>query len=194
MNIGKLVWATVSAALAFGVNHQMRPRLEASFERAEPGEAARGALTLVDSGLQVETTGVHVVIEDQVHVGKQYQLREISLRSIRAQGAAPSLELFIAMPPGLHATPGTRIDPSALLQLELPIRATGRLGSRESFVQRDATGVGRVLAGSWQFTDIHENWDSGSAELVAEARVELQVETARGVHLLTGKWTGRLFL
>jgi hypothetical protein len=128
------------------------------------------------------------------HFGKKYQLREISLRSQLARGGVPSCELFVALPDRANAAPGRRIDPSSLLQLELSVQPTGRLGARESFVQREAAHVGRVLTGTWQFTDVRENWDTGHVELEADARVELQVENARGVDLLTGRWTGRLIL
>ncbi len=192
MIVKRLIWAAISLALAFGTNIAARPRVEASFERAGAQEEQRGVLTLSETALEIPTTAVHVVAEDIVHLGKTYQLREISLRSQLARGAAPSCELFLKLPDRAHATPGRAIDPASLLQIELAIEPTGRLGARESFVQRAAAQAERVLTGTWPFTDGREGWDSGKAELQADARVELQVETARGVELLTGRWTGRL--
>lgn len=192
--VKRLIWAAISLALAFGINIVARPRVEASFERGGVQEEQLGVLTLADSSLEIPTSGVHVVAEDIVHLGKTYQLREISLRSQLARGAAPSCELFITLPDRAHAMPGRQVDPDSLLQIELAIVPTGRLGARESFVQRDSTQAGRVLTGSWQFTDVREVWDTGKAELQADARVELQVETARGVDMVTGRWKGRLLL
>jgi len=133
----------------------------------------------------------HVVIQDVQHLGKQYRVRELSLRSVAARGTAPSFELFAALPDTL-AAPGQAFDPRALLQLELVVQPSGRLGVRGSFVQQTAGEPEPVLTGSCQFTDIREVWDSGKAELQADARLELQVERGRGVALLTGKWSGRL--
>jgi hypothetical protein len=194
MSVGKLIWAALSAAVAFGVNIAARPHIEASFERGGVQEAQLGNLTLSDPALEIPTTGVHVVAEDLLHFGKKYELREISLRSTLSRGAVPSCELFIALPDRAGAMPGRAIDPNALLQLELAVHPTGRLGARESFVQREAADVGRVLTGTWQFTDVREVWDTGKAELQADARVELQVENGHGVRLLTGRWSGRLIL
>jgi hypothetical protein len=191
--VKKLIWAAISLALAFGINIAARPHVEASFERGGAQEEQRGVLTLSDS-LEIPTSGIHIVAEDIVHFGKKYELREISLRSQLPRGAAPSCELFVKLPDRAHAMPGRAIDPGSLLQIELPVQATGRLGSRESFVQRDSAQAGRVLTGSWQFTDVREVWDTGKAELQAEARVELQVESARGVDMLTGRWVGKLLL
>lgn len=188
----RLFWAAISLALAFGINIAARPRVEASFERGGAQEEQLGVLTLSEPALDIPTTGVHVVAEDIVQLGKTYQLREISLRSQLSRGAAPSCELFIKLPERAHAAPGRAIDPNSLLQIELAIEPTGRLGARESFVQRDAAQSGRVLTGTWQFTDVREVWDTGKSELQADARVELQVETARGVDLWTGRWSGRL--
>jgi hypothetical protein len=189
-----MIWAALSAALAFGVNTVARPHAVASFERGGAQEAQLGALSLSDPPLEIPTTGVHIVVEDFQHVGKTYQLREISLHSGLARGAVPSCELFITLPERIGATPGRQLDPNTLLQLELAVQPTGRLGSRESFVQREAAQAGHVLTGTWQFTDVREVWDTGQATLEADARVELQVETAHGVDMLTGRWTGRLIL
>jgi hypothetical protein len=190
--VKRLIWAAISVALAFGINIAARPRVEASFERGGVQEEQLGVLTL--DSLEIPTSGVHVVVEDIVHFGKKYELREISLRTQLARGAAPSCELFLKLPDRAHATPGRAIERDSLLQVELQVQPTGRLGSRESFVQRDSTQAGRVLTGSWQFTDIREVWDTGRAELQGDARVELQVESAHGVDMLTGRWKGRLLL
>lgn len=194
MSVGKLIWAALCGALAFGVNVAARPHVEASFERGGAQEAQNGLLTLSDPPLEIPTTGVHVVAEDLQHFGKTYELREISLRSTLARGGLPSCELFIKLPDRAGAAPGRAIDPNTLLQLELAVQPTGRLGARESFVQREAAQAGPVVTGTWQFTDVREVWDTGQAELQADARVELQVENGRGVDLLTGRWTGRLIL
>lgn len=192
MNIAKIVWAMVSAGLAFGLNLHLRPNFQAAYEREGQPQSVEGALTLGDPALEISTTGVRIVVEDQEHMRKEYKLRELSLRSQNGPGSVPSCELFITLPSATRATPGEPVDARSLLQLELPLQPLGRLGSRESFVQRDETGPGRVITGSWQFTDMRENWDTGSATLQADARVELQIETASGVRMLTGKWTGRI--
>lgn len=194
LNAGKLVWAVLSAAIAFGLNHFARPHVEAAFERGGASEPQLGTLTLSDPALEIATGGVHVVAEDLQHLGKTYALREISVRSQAPRGNVPSFELFIALPAGADASPGRVIDPKSLLQLELPVQQTGRLGGRESFVQREAGQLAPVLTGSWQFTDVRENWSSGQGQLEADARVELQVESAKGVDMLTGRWSGRLLL
>ena len=192
MNIAKIMWAMISAGLAFGLNVQLRPNFQAAYEREGQSESVEGALALGEPALEIPTTGLRIVVEDQEHMRKQYQLREISLRSQNARGSVPSCELFITLPSAARATPGQPVDPRSMLQLELPVQPLGRLGARASFVQREESAPGRVVTGSWQFTDIRESWDTGSATLQADARVELQVETASGVRMLTGKWTGRV--
>jgi hypothetical protein len=194
VNLRNWIWAAVSVALAFAINVLARPHVEASYERGGAQEPQLGTLTLSDPSLEIPTGAVHVVAEDLPHLGKVYELREISLRSQAARGGVPSFELFVTLPDRVHAIPGRAIDPNELLQLELAVQLSGRLGARESFVQREAAQAGPVLTGTWQFTDVREVWDTGAAELQADARVELQVENARGVDMLTGRWTGRLLL
>jgi hypothetical protein len=189
--IPKLIWGAVSMALAFGLNTQLHPRYEAAFERTEPLEQ-RGTLVLSDPALELPTLAVHVLAEDFVHMGKRYEVRELSLRSMQARGGAPSFELFIALPASVGATPGRRLDPTVLLQLELAVQPSGRLGARNSFVQRATGEPEPVLAGSLQFTDLREVYDTGQPELRGEARLELQVEHGQGVQMLTGKWSGQV--
>jgi hypothetical protein len=191
VNIAKIIWAVVATATAFGVNLHMRPQFEAAYERSEPHEV-HGTLVVSGQGLEIPTLAAHVVVEDMVHVGKVYGVRELSVRSQSPVGAAPSFELFAALPDSVGAVAGRRLPPSALLQLELVVQETGRLGARESFVQRDAAGAGRVVTGSWQFTSMREVSDTGQPEIRGEARVELQVERDGKVELLTGRWSGRV--
>jgi hypothetical protein len=125
-------------------------------------------------------------------MGKRYEVRELSLRSGQARGGAPSFELFVALPASLGVTPGRQLDPRVLLQLELTVQPSGRLGTRGSFVQRPSGEPEPVLTGSLQFTDIREVYDTGNPELRGEARLELQVDHGAGVQLLTAKWSGRV--
>jgi hypothetical protein len=189
--ISKLIWGAVSLAIAYGVNTQMHPRYEAAFERGEPLQQ-QGTLLLSDPALEVPTLSLHVLVEDFVHMGKRYEVRELSLRSLQARGGAPSFELFAALPGSVGATAGRRLDPSVLLQLELAVQASGRLGARGSFVQRPSGPPEPVLTGTLQFTDIREVYDTGQPELHGEARLELQVEHGSGVQMLTAKWSGRV--
>lgn len=189
MNVAKLVWAAVSLAVSFGLNTQMHPRFVAAYEATESHEPV-GTLKLSDESLEIPTLAAHVVVEDLVHLNKVYNVRELSLRSASAQGAVPSFELFAVLPGNLAVSPGRRPDPSVLLQLELAVQPSGRLGGRESFVQREAANAGLVLTGTFQFTDVRQVNDTGKPEWRGDARVELQVERERGVDLLTGRWSG----
>ena len=189
--IPKLIWGVVSMALAFGLNAHMHPRYEAPFEHGEPLDQ-QGTLTLSDPSLELPTLALHALVDDFVHMGKRYPLRELSLRSQQARGGGPSFELFVALPASVGAIPGRRLDANALLQLELTVQPNGRLGGRGSFVQLPGAEPAAVLTGSMQFTDLREVNDTGQPEVHGEARLELQVEQGRGVQLMTGKWSGRV--
>ncbi|HKP64382.1 MAG TPA: hypothetical protein VJV78_46915 [Polyangiales bacterium] len=189
--IPKLIWGAVSMALAFGLNVQMHPRYAAPFEAGEPLDQ-HGTLVLSDPALEVPTLSLHVLAEDFVHMGKRYPVRELSLRSQQARGGGPSFELFVDLPTSVGAIPGRRLDPNALLQLELTVQPTGRLGARSSFVQLPGAEPASVLTGTLQLTDLRAVDDTGQPEVRGEARLELQVEQGRGVQLMTGKWSGRV--
>lgn len=193
--IGKLVWAAVSTGIAFGLNWQMHPVFEAAYERAEVRTAA-GTLTLNQEGTPIEITTLagHVVVADVKHLGKIYSVRELSLRSLAPDTAAPSFELFASLPATVAAEPGRPRAPDVLRGAELAVRESGRLGAREAFVKRQGNERGRVLAGSVLITDVSELFDDQGVSLghQAVARVELQLETSRGVDMVTGRWTGRL--
>jgi hypothetical protein len=190
--IGKLVWAALSTALAFGVNWQMAPVFHAAYELSEPRSQA-GTLRLKQDGavLEIASLSAHVVMEEVKHLDKTYAIRELSLRSLAPASATPSFELFLSLPVPLAAGPG---GVPALRGAELVVRQTGRLGARESFVKRQQSEPGRVLAGSVVLTDISEiEGAPGQAPgYQADARLELQVETARGIDMVTGRWNGRL--
>ena len=189
--IPKLIWGAVSMALAFGLNLKMHPRYEAPFERAEPLDQ-HGTLVLSDPALELPTLALHALADDFVHMGKRYPVRELSLRSQQARGSGPSFELFVELPASVGAIPGRHLDPNALLQLELTVQPTGRLGARGSFVQLPGAEPASVLTGTLQLTDLREVNDTGQPEVRGEARLELQVEQGRGVQLMTGKWSGRV--
>ena len=191
MSVGKILWAVIATATAFGLNLHMRPHYEAAYEKSEPRDP-RGAFVLSGQALEVPTLAAHVVVEDMVHLGKTYRVREVSVRSIADRGSASSFELFVALPDSVGAVAGRRLDPSALLQLELPVQETGRLGARQSFFQREVGAANRVITGSWQFTSVREVWETGQSEIRGAARVELQVEREGGVDLITGRWSGRI--
>ena len=189
MNVAKILWALVATATAFGLNLKLRPQYEAAYERTEARDP-RGTLVFVSPALEIPSLAAHVVVEDMVHLGKTYRVRELSVRSQSPSGAAGSFELFAALPDSIGVVAGRRLDPSALLQLELAIQETGRLGARESYVQPDPAGPARVVSGSWQFTSVREVWESGQAEIRGDARVELQVEREGRVELIAGRWSG----
>lgn len=189
--VAKCIWAAVSVGLAFGLNVHMQPKFVAAYERHESGDAV-GKLVLNEPPLELPTLAAHVVVEDVAHLNKVYAVRELSVRSQSARGSAPSFELFAALPDNLGLAPGSRPAATILLQLELAVQSTGRLGGRESFVQRDSAQLGRVVAGTFQFTDLRKVDDDGKSGFRGDARVELQVERERGVDLLTGRWSGPL--
>lgn len=195
MVTGKLIWAAVCAALAFGLNHQLRPEFEAAYERTEAPDAT-GNLTLWRAGVPLElpSRSAHVVVADLVRFGKKFPVREVSLRSVAAAGAAPSFELFAVLPDDLQVVPDAPPAPGALRGRELAVRERGRLGARPSFLKRTADGPSRVIAGSLRFTDVRQAAQApgGVESYVAEARLELQVENDHGVELLTGRWRGTL--
>jgi len=193
--IGKLVWAVVATGVAFGLNWQMHPVFDAGYELAEVRTQA-GTLTLTQDGAPLEIAMLpgHIVVADVKHLGKIYPVRELSLRSLAPETAAPSFELFASLPATLAAEPGRPRAPDVLRGAELVVRESGRLGGREAFVKRKDDERGRVLTGSMLITDVGELFDDQGVSLghQAVARIELQVETSHGVDMVTGRWSGRL--
>lgn len=196
MVVGKLIWAAVCTALAFGLNHQLRPQFEAAYERTEAPDAT-GNLTLWRAGVPLElpSRSAHVVVADLWRFGKKFSVREVSLRSVAAAGAAPGFELFAALPDDALVVPEAPPALGALRGRDLAVRDRGRLGARPSFLRRTVDGPSRVIAGNLRFTDIRPAPHSpgGRQSYIGEARLELQVESEHGVELLTGRWTGALY-
>jgi hypothetical protein len=189
--IGRLVWGVAAAAIAFGLNHQLRPHFEPGYERSETTEAL-GHLAL--GSLEIPSRGAHVVVADVSQLGRIFPVREVSLRSVASGTSLPSFELFAELPGTVSAVPGAAQSPRVLRSVELRVRESGRLGARPSFLKRTAADAGKVLAGTLLFTDVRlAPLQHGAAEVfVGDARLELQVETERGVELITGRWTGQL--
>ncbi|HEX4354965.1 MAG TPA: hypothetical protein VHZ95_18670, partial [Polyangiales bacterium] len=150
-----------------------------------------GSLSLSHSGgtLEIPLMVTHIVTVDVVRFGRASKVRELTLRA--AGSGAPRIELFAS----LLDTGGDLIDgahdPTVLLQTELPLVQRGRLGTARSQVYLDGATPSRIVTGNFMLTDLVDAAGT-HREYTAEGRIEVQVETARGIDLMTGKWSGRL--
>ncbi len=78
-------------------------------------------------------------------------------------------------------------------QLDLALAATGRLGSRRSYVMVTGEARNNVVSGTLRLTEVAPiNDPSGKRSYKAVGRIELQVETPHGRDLIGGTLSARL--
>jgi hypothetical protein len=189
----KLASAALSIGLAFGINQRMRPEFDTHYDDAEYSQPA-GTLTLSHAGgtLEIPLMATHIVTVDVERFGRSYKVRELTLRAAGSGTAPARVELFASLSAGGADLLGGSHDPAVLLQNELPFVRTGRLGARRSLIVLDGTQPSEIVTGSMLLTDVTQVSGGERPDYQAEGRIELQVQTARGVDMVTGKWSGRL--
>jgi hypothetical protein len=183
----------VAAALgcvgvAFGINLVARPQFDPRYDAAEYAQNA-GTLTLSwrGSSLEVPLMPTHVVTADVERFGRGYAVRELTLRA--AGSGEPHLQLFATLS---RASGELSHDPSGLLQLELPLAKRGRLGAQRSYIVLEGRTQSEIVTGSLMLTDVTQIAGGPSPQYRAEGRLEMQVQTQKGVDMVTGKWNGTL--
>jgi hypothetical protein len=189
----KLAGAALSIGLAFGVNQLTRPEFDPHYDDAEYSQAA-GTLTLSHAGgtLEIPLMATHIVTVDVERFGRSYKVRELTLRAAGSGTTAPRVELFASLSSGGGDLLGGAHDPAVLLQSELPIVRSGRLGARRSLIVLEGTQPSEIVTGNMLLTDVTQVSAGERPDYHAEGRIEVQVQTARGVDMVTGKWSGRL--
>jgi hypothetical protein len=190
MSVGKIVWSVLSLAIAYGVNTWARPQFDTHYDAAEYSQEA-GTLNLSAHGANSELPlmATHIVCVDVERMGRKYQLRELSLRAIGADDAR--LELYAGLAGLGDLGMGAR-DPAGLLQHELPLLPSGRFGARPSYLAIEGNTHSKIVSGSLMLTDVTQTEFGDKSAYSAMGRLEVQVQTAHGIEMVTGKWTGRL--
>jgi hypothetical protein len=188
----KLVGAVLSIGVAFGLNKLARPEFDTHYDPAEYSQPT-GTLTLSHAGgtLEIPLMTTHIVTVDVERFGRRYKVRELTLRAADG-GTAPRAELFASlMATGADLLDGAH-EPGVLVQNELPVVRLGRLGARHSFIVLDGTQASEIVTGTVFLTDVMQVAGGEPPDYRAEGRIEVQVQTARGVDMVTGKWSGRV--
>ena len=136
----KLVGAALSIGLAFGINQLARPEFDTHYDDGEYNQAA-GTLTLSHAGgsLEIPLMASHIVTVDVERFGRQYKVRELTLRAAGSVNAAPRAELFVNLAASGGDLRDGSHDPAALVQSELPFARSGRLGARRSVLVLEGT-------------------------------------------------------
>jgi hypothetical protein len=181
----------VCIALAFGINHIQRPSFEPSYA-AQVYSEQQGSLQLNYRGqtLTIPLMTSQAVAYDVKRMGREHKLRELTVRSAGPVEQPAKLELYVdlsrsagSMGPG----PG---DPRSLAQVELPVARSGRFGARPSFLVSDDGQLRKVISGNLMLTGVRLSAADGPPRYRTEGRVELQLEGASGVELITGRLEG----
>jgi hypothetical protein len=188
----KLLGAALSIGVAFGLNQLTRPEFDTHYDPAEYSQPS-GTLTLTHAGgtLEIPLMTTHIVTVDVERFGRRYKIRELTLRAADG-GTTPQAELFASLQAtGADLLDGAH-DPGALVQSELPLVRLGRLGARHSFIVLNGTQASEIVTGTLFLTDVIQVAGGPRPDYHAEGRIEVQVQTARGVDMVTGKWSGRV--
>jgi hypothetical protein len=190
--LGHLVGALLAVAAMFVLNRQVRPVFDTHYEPQEY-VTENGTLSFrrqgeaTDLGLMT----MHVVTQDLERFGHAYKVRELTVRAVAPTGQTPGIELYVDVARlGGEVGSGAH-DPSMLVQAELPVLPTGRLGTRPSFVVLAGSRVLPVIAGSLQLTEVVP--EGGDRALYrASGRIEIQVDSEHGVEMITGRIEGKI--
>lgn len=193
MNLGifqHLIGTALCVGLSYGVNHIQRPRFDPSYP-AQVYSEQQGGLQLHHRGqtLTYPLMVTQVVSYDVKRLGREHKLRELVLRSAGPPEQPARLELYVDLSRnlgGMAAGPG---DPRSLAQLELPVARTGRFGARPSYLITDDGQKRQVISGNVMLTGVVQTAGQ-TPRYRAEGRVELQLEGAPGVELITGRLEG----
>jgi hypothetical protein len=188
-----LAGAVLSIGVAFGLNLSLRPEFAVRYDAAEYTQEA-GTLSLSHAGgsLEIPLMAIHIVTTDTSRFGRRHPIRELNLRAAGSGDGEVRVELFADLSRTGGDLLGGTHDPSVLLQAELPLMRQGRLGSRRSYVLLEGTQPSEIVTGTLQLTDVTEVSGGAHPDYRAEGRIEVQVQTAHGVEMVTGKWNGRV--
>lgn len=191
LNILYHVLGTVlCVGVSYGVNHFQRPSFEPNYAATVYAEE-QGSLQLNYRGdaLTLPLMTAQAVSYDVRRMGRDFKLRELTLRSNVPRDQRAKIELYVdltriagSMSPGAG-------DPSSLAQQELPVARTGRFGTRPSYLIGEDGQLRKVVSGNLLLTGVLPS----PPRYRAEGRLELQVEGASGgVDLITGRFEGQL--
>ncbi|HET8936452.1 MAG TPA: hypothetical protein VFN67_23570 [Polyangiales bacterium] len=190
LNILYHVLGTVlCVGVSYGVNHYQRPSFEPSYG-AQVYTEEQGSLQLNYHGetLTLPLMVAQAVTYDAKRMGREFKLRELTLRSTAPRDERAKLEIYVdlshiagGMSPGAG-------DPAALAQEELPVARSGRFGTRPSYFLGEDGQMRKVISGNFLLTGVMPS----NPHYRAEGRLELQLEGASGVELITGRFEGQL--
>lgn len=183
--------ALLSVAAMYAINSYQRPVFDPQYGEQEY-TTATGSLSLrqgADSR-ELPLMTSHVIAHDLDQGARSYKIRELALRAAGPSTSPASFELYIDLsriPADLVTAPH---DFQVLVQSELPVLTTGRLGSHHSAVLLTGTKPRQVITGGLLLTEIRLV-DVGDRQLYrASGRLELQVEGDHGVEMMTGRIEG----
>ncbi len=192
MSVGRVLWAVLSAGLAFGINLQQKVVFTREYDRAEY-ETKTGQLTLqspagvANADAPFPLANVHIVTSDVQHVGKRYEVRELVLRAADDVISTPRFEVFASLPsaPGKDLAGGPHL-PTLLRGVELPIAKAGWLGARPSYFVVSRGRPSPIVSGSVRFDELTPAADQRSTYL-ARGVFRAQVDGPDGVTNLSAK-------
>lgn len=198
VSVARILWAVASAGLAVGANMQLAPTFTRAYDRAQY-ELKTGAVTLqIDrKGAPVELplANVHLVTTSFTHVGKVYDVRELSLRAADDIISTPRLQLFATLPSARGQDPAeSGHNPALLRGRELPLERSGYLGSAPSYFVLAPDEPLPVISGTLRFDSIEPPppGEPPGAGHVASGTLRMQVETEDGVRSVQGRVEARL--
>jgi hypothetical protein len=197
MNLSALyhvIGTAVCVAASYAVNHYQRPSFDPTYAPQVYSEP-RGSLALNDHGrtLTFPLMTSQVVAFDSARMGREYKLRELTLRAAGPREQPAKLEIYVELSGAAGNAGAGSGDPRQLARLELPVARSGRFGARPSYVMSDDGKPRKVISGSVMLTEVRLTEAEDPPRYHTEGRVELQVEgPSGGVTLLTGRLEGQL--
>jgi hypothetical protein len=190
LNILYHVLGTVlCVGVSYGVNHVQRPSFEPSYA-AQVYTEEQGSLQLNYHGqtLTLPLMMSQAAAYDVKRMGREYKLRELMLRSAEPRDQHAKLEIYVDLSRVAgNMSPGAG-DPASLAQQELPVARSGRFGTRPSYLVSEDGQTRKVISGNLMLTGVMPS----PPRFRAEGRLELQLEGASGVELITGRFEGQL--
>jgi hypothetical protein len=188
-----VVGTAACIAISYAVNQVQRPTFEPRYAPQVYSDE-RGTLQLNYHGqtLSYPLMLSQVSARDIKRVGRDYQLRELSLRAAAARDQQAKLELYVDLSHSNGATSAGAGDPQVFAQQELPVAPSGRFGARASYVVSDDGQAHNVVSGNIMLTEVVPEESTSPPRYHAEGRLELQLEGSAGVELITGRFEGQI--
>jgi hypothetical protein len=187
------IGTAVCIAISYGLNHVQRPAYEPDYA-AQVYTDERGTLQLNYHGqtLSYPLMLSHVIARDVQRVGRAYQLRELSLRAAAPRAQQAKIELYIDVSQRTNGLSAGAGDPQIFAAQELAVSRNGRFGTRPSYIVSDDGQTHNVVTGNIMLTEVVPTESDGPPRYRSEGRLELQIESATGVELITGRFEGQI--